>query len=169
MSKAPNRKIDLSGAKLARPWNKIIIHHTATKRQKKYDVEWCRSLHKGKGWWDIGYHIYIEYDGSISLGRDLRKTGAHCRGQNVEAIGIAFVGGLNAKGEAECTLTDSQKKSIAVVIKALRDKSGKALPVFSHNKFRNTFCPGFDASEVDWESLLDDGASDTKSVSTTDK
>jgi hypothetical protein len=69
---------------------------------------------------------------------------------------------LNKEGEHECTLTPSQKKSIAVAIKALREATGKELPVHSHSEFRNTFCPGFDASAVDWAGVLNDGAGDTK-------
>lgn len=136
---------------------------------KKYDVEWCRALHKGKGWYDIGYHFYIEYDGKIKLGRPLHKTGAHCLGQNVQAIGIAFVGGLDNDGEEAVTITPTQKRSVAQLIKELREKSGRPLPIYSHNHFRDTFCPGFDASEVDWYSLLNDGTSDTESASKADK
>jgi N-acetylmuramoyl-L-alanine amidase len=162
MSATRTKKLDLTGVQVKSDFDKIIIHHTATKRMKKYGVEWCRDLHLGKKWHDIGYHIYIEYDGKIKMGRPLHKRGAHCLGQNTWAIGIAFVGGLDKDGEAACTLTDTQKKSIAVAIKALREHTGKLLPVYSHNEFRNTFCPGFDASLVDWEAELDDGARDTE-------
>lgn len=162
MSKAPKRRLDLSDVAIATRFEKIVIHHTATKRMKKYDVEWCRQLHLDKDWYDIGYHIYIEYDGKIKMGRPLAKRGAHTLNQNHNSIGIAYVGGLNKEGEHECTLTPSQKKSIAVAIKALREATGKELPVHSHSEFRNTFCPGFDASAVDWAGVLNDGAGDTK-------
>ena len=146
MSATRTKKLDLTGVQVNGDFEKIIIHHTATKRMKKYGVEWCRDLH----------------DGKIKMGRTLHKRGAHCLGQNTWSIGIAFVGGLDKDGEASCTLTDTQKKSIAVAIKALREHTGKLLPVYSHNEFRNTFCPGFDASLVDWEAELDDGARDTE-------
>ena len=162
MSATRTKKLDLTGVQVNGDFEKIIIHHTATKRMKKYGVAWCRDLHRGKKWYDIGYHSYIEYDGKIKMGRTLHKRGAHCLGQNTWSIGIAFVGGLDKDGEPACTLTDTQKKSIAVAIKALREHTGKLLPVYSHNEFRNTFCPGFDASLVDWEAELDDGARDTE-------
>ena len=169
MSKSQKHNLDLSMTRISPRWNKIIIHHTATKRQKKYDVEWCRALHKGKGWWDIGYHFYVEADGTIKRGRKLLKVGAHTLGQNTEAIGIAFVGGLNTKGDEECTLTKTQEKSIAVIIDELRKRTGKPLPVYSHNAFKNTFCPGFDASLTDWEKVLNDGASDSEPTGQADQ
>lgn len=155
-------KLDLKGTRFNPKFEKIIVHHTATKRMKKYDVEWCRNLHLSKKWYDIGYHIYIEYDGKIKMGRPLAKRGAHTYGQNASSIGIAFVGGLDKDGEDCCTLTATQRKSLAVAIKALREATGKELPVFSHNQFRDTFCPGFDASAVDWAAELNDGARDTE-------
>lgn len=169
MSRAPKQTLDLSEARISSRWDKIIVHHTATKRQKKYDVEWCRALHKGKGWYDIGYHFYVEADGSISPGRNLMKVGAHCLGQNARAIGIAFVGGLDTKGKNAMTLTPTQERSVAVIIQELRNRTGKSLPVYSHNAFRDTFCPGFDASETDWEQVLNDGTRDSEQASSADQ
>lgn len=167
--KKPKKLIDLSGSLIKASFDKIIIHHTATKRQKKYDVEWCRALHKGKGWYDIGYHLYVEYDGKVKMGRPLHKAGAHCYGQNSYAVGIAFVGGLDNDGEQAVTISPAQQKAVAFLIKELREVSGKPLSVHSHNEFRNTFCPGFDASEVDWDEFLNDGASDPKPASKASK
>ena len=164
-----NNTINLDGLRFGRNQDKVILHHTATKRMKKYDVEWCRDLHLGKGWYDIGYHFYIEYDGKIKLGRELHKTGAHCLGQNVQAIGIAFVGGLDSDGEDAVTITDTQRRSVAWLLKELREKSGRELPIYSHNHFRDTFCPGFDAREVDWYSFLDDGTPDPEPARKADK
>ena len=168
MSKKKIKVPDLSGARFGKLQDKIIIHHTATKRLKKYDVEWCRALHKGKGWYDIGYHFYVEADGTINLGRPLHKVGAHCLGQNVQAIGIAFVGGLDSDGEQACTISPTQQRSVAMLIKELREHGRMDYPVYSHNQLRDTFCPGFDASEVDWDSFLDDGAPDPEPASKAD-
>ncbi len=87
----------------------------------------------------------------------------------MQAIGIAFVGGLDSDGENAVTITPTQQRSVAWLIKELREKSGRLLPIYSHNHFRNTFCPGFDASEVDWYSFLDDGTPDTEPAGPTDQ
>lgn len=138
-------------------FNKIIIHHTATTREAKYDVEWCREYHKAKGWRDIGYHIYIEHDGTIKMGRPLSWVGSHTLHHNKFGIGIAYVGGYADKDfDPECTLTEEQKYSIAVCVKYLREMTGKDLNVCGHNDFRNTFCPGFDPKAVDWAAVLDE-------------
>jgi len=156
MTQAPKRKsLNLKKERFKPTFEKIILHHTATKKQKKYDVNWCRKLHvEERGWNDIGYHIYIEYDGKIKMGRPLHKRGAHCLGENTTSIGICYVGGLDGDGEQAVTISPSQQKSVAEAIKALREATGKDLPVYSHCEFRNTFCPGFNASEVDWDEFL---------------
>lgn len=149
MMQGKNPKIDLSGEAYNPLFEEIIVHHTATPCDKKYDVDWCRALHKDKGWHDIGYHLYIEADGSISRGRPIHKRGAHCKGRNSISFGIAFVGGLK-DGEPKNTITLKQKAALTECIAELRNITGKPLPVFSHRDFRATFCPGFDASKEDW-------------------
>lgn len=168
MSKAPKKKIDLTGVDYNPLFEEIIIHHTATPRQKKYDVDWCRRLHTGKGWQDIGYHLYVEFDGKVSLGRPLHKRGAHCRPRNTVSFGIAFVGGLNKDGDAQNTITPTQMRSVAECIAELRRVTGKELPVYSHRNFSATFCPGFDASEVDWKAKLNERARNPVGVRKTD-
>jgi len=143
--------------KIRNTFDKIIIHHTATKREPQYDVEWCRLLHKKKDWRDIGYHIYIEYDGTIQMGRPLEWVGAHTLHHNKFGIGIAYVGGYeDYDSDPVCTLTEEQKYSIAVCVKYLREMTGKDLKVLGHNDFKNTFCPGFDPKTINWEKLLDE-------------
>jgi N-acetylmuramoyl-L-alanine amidase len=132
-------------------FNKIILHHTATPREARYGVEWCRKLHvEHKGWRDIGYHFYIEHDGRIREGRPINMSGAHTRGENSQAIGIAYVGGI-LHGESSCTMTEEQAISISAVVDYLRNTIGKPLPLYGHRDFSATFCPGFNVQDYDWE------------------
>ena len=61
--------------------------------------------HRQRGWNGIGYHYVItngvlesgeKYrtynDGLIQEGRDIDKTGAHCKGKNTGSIGICLIG-----------------------------------------------------------------------------
>lgn len=137
-------------------FDKIIIHHTATTRSAEYDVEWCRKHHTQKGWNDIGYHIYIEYDGAIKMGRALDQVGAHTLTQNKFGIGICYVGGYDSYEDMPVlTITEDQKSAIAQCIRELRAMSGKELPVYVHRDFKNTFCPGFDRDAFDWDTIND--------------
>lgn len=76
----------------------ITVHSSATQPMMKYDVEWCRKLHKGKGWSDIGYHFMILPDGSVEEGRALSRQGAHVSGHNSLNIGVCMVGGVDKHG-----------------------------------------------------------------------
>jgi len=134
-------------------FNKIILHHTATPREPRYGVEWCRRLHVDhNGWADIGYHFYIEHDGEIKEGRPLHMNGAHTRGENRQGIGIAYCGGI-LHGEPSCTMTEEQARSIKLCVEHLRELLGKPLPLYGHRDFKATFCPGFDVEDYDWVNL----------------
>jgi len=135
-------------SKSYRDFDKIILHHTATRRLPKYDVQWCRDFHvKKRGWQDIGYHFYVEADGTLKEGRDTAVSGAHTKGQNSKAIGIAFVGGIDDYGDPFCTLTADQAQTILYLVDELRSILGKELPLHGHREFSPTFCPGFDVSD----------------------
>lgn len=138
---------EIEAGQIAPAFNKIILHHTATPREAKFDVEWCRRLHKGKGWRDIGYHYYIDADGEFHFGRPARMRGAHTLGQNAESIGIAYCGGLK-NGKAHFTMTYEQSQTITVLIERLRDVTNKELPLYGHREFSATFCPGFDVHDI---------------------
>lgn len=145
----PRKSLDLTDDVLRDGWEEIIFHHTATPRSSKYDVEWCRSFHVNeRGWTDIGYHFYIEHDGAISRGRPLSRIGAHCTGQNSRAIGIAVCGGIKPDGNVGITLTAQQTESMYVCVDALRERTGKKLPISGHNDHKATLCPLFDVDEL---------------------
>jgi hypothetical protein len=75
--------------------NEIIVHCSATREGQHIPVETIKKWHtEGRGWTDIGYHFYIELDGTIKKGRDIDKTGAHCKGHNRNSIGICYCGGV---------------------------------------------------------------------------
>lgn len=101
---------------------KIVIHCSATKEGSRLTFEDCKELHTapksegGNGWSDIGYHFYIERDGSRYEGRPLSKVGAHVRGHNTDSVGICYEGGLDENGKAKDTRTESQKASLLICI-----------------------------------------------------
>ena len=52
--------------------NKIIVHCSATKEGRDFDVEDVRNWHvKVNKWNDIGYHYIIKLDGTIQKGREM--------------------------------------------------------------------------------------------------
>lgn len=72
--------------------NKVILHCTASPDGKDYTIEQLERDHKARGFLGIGYHGVITYDGKFYNTRPYDKVGAHCIGENAQAIGIALVG-----------------------------------------------------------------------------
>ena len=127
--------------------NEIIIHCSATREGQDIPVDTIKKWHtEGRGWTDIGYHFYIELDGTIKKGRDIDKTGAHCKGHNRNSIGICYCGGVESDGKTpKDTRTEVQKESLLHALKASKSMYPDAI-IYSHNEFANKACHSFDAT-----------------------
>ena len=125
----------------------IIIHCSATREEQQVSVDTIRDWHLAKGWNDIGYHFYIDLDGTINKGRDIDKIGAHCKGHNRNSIGICYCGGVESDGKTpKDTRTQEQKDSLLNVLKTLKAMYPEAV-IYSHSEFAAKACPSFDATE----------------------
>ena len=124
--------------------NKILVHHTGgsdknpladTSHHTAKDV---RRWHKSLGWDDIGYHFFIEKKGKVVKGRDVKKNGAHCRGQNTKSIGVCLAGNFDA------TLpTKAQERSLRKLLEKLCDDHNiSKKEIYPHRKFSNKTCYG---------------------------
>jgi len=125
--------------------HRIVLHCSATEKGHDIDAAEIRQWHLARGWSDIGYHYCIKIDGTIQLGRQVAKQGAHVSGQNSDTIGICYVGGLY-KGLPEDTMTSHQEMSFLNLVHSLRTVFGP-LTVHGHNEFSNKACPSFNVSE----------------------
>jgi N-acetylmuramoyl-L-alanine amidase len=126
-----------------RPLKRIILHCTATPEGKHFDVDTIRRWHvKDRGWKDIGYHYVIYIDGSVHEGRPIEQAGAHTSGHNADSIGIAYVGGCDAKMKAKDTLNEAQETAMVNLIKSLRELYGE-MSLHGHNEFAAKACPSF--------------------------
>lgn len=86
----------------------------------------------------IGYHFIIDTDGTITTGRHPMETGAHCKGQNRNSIGICLVG--------TDKFTLSQWRHLQALIQQLAKQHPNAT-LHGHREFANKICPGFNVSE----------------------
>ena len=43
----------------------LVLHCSATRRNQDYSVAQLRRDHKSRGFYDIGYHFYIQKDGTM--------------------------------------------------------------------------------------------------------
>jgi len=129
--------------------DKIIIHCADTPDGKHFDSGDIRDWHLERGFSDIGYHYVILLDGTIEIGRDLKRSGAHVRGHNLNSIGICYIGGKNKEfTESEDTRTEEQKESFIFLLNTLV----RIFPnseILGHYQATNTAkkCPSFDAKK----------------------
>ena len=127
--------------------NKLIVHCTATPEGRHTTVEDIRRWHKDRGWSDIGYHIVIYLDGTVHEGRDIKIQGAHCKSQNKNSIGIAYVGGIDAVDyKPKDTRTEEQKQALVDMLEYFKTLFPNA-EIFGHNDFAPKACPSFNAKE----------------------
>lgn len=128
--------------------NKIILHCASTPQGRKVSVSTIRKWHLQRGFNDIGYHFVIHLDGKISVGRNIAKIGAHCRGQNRGSIGICYVGGMSKDmSKAMDTRTQAQKDSLINLMHELIYKYNKDMTIHGHNEYANKACPSFNVQE----------------------
>lgn len=127
---------------------KIIIHCTATPEGRITTVADVTAWHKERGFNTIGYHYLIGLKGEVWTGRNENVVGAHCEGQNMNSIGVCYVGGLAADGKsAKDTRTAAQRASLEKLVSDLKNRYPTAT-VHGHNEFSAKACPSF--SVKDW-------------------
>ena len=124
--------------------NKIIVHCSATKEGKAFNVADIIRWHKQRGFATIGYHWVVLLDGTIQQGRAEMTMGAHCLGHNANSIGICYIGGLDRNGQPKDTRTPAQKKALLELLKRLKKDYPNAT-IHGHREFANKACPCFDA------------------------
>ena len=133
----------------------IVIHCTATPEGMTYPLESLRADHHKRGFVDVGYHYYIRKDGTIQEGRPIQKAGAHAQGYNAHSIGVCYEGGLDSDRKPKDTRTDSQKKSLSIIIKSLLKQYPEIRRIVGHRDLPDVKkdCPCFDAIE-EYKNLL---------------
>lgn len=133
------------GVTQSRYITEIIVHCSATPEGKDFTVNDIKKWHLARGFSDIGYHYVIYRDGSVHIGRDESKIGAHCTGHNSNSIGVCYIGGCEKDGKTpKDTRTSAQKKALLELLRELKRKYPKAT-IYGHRNFSDKACPSFDA------------------------
>jgi N-acetylmuramoyl-L-alanine amidase len=104
--------------------DKVIVHCTATPEGRHTTVEDVRRWHLDRG-----------------------IQGAHCRGQNENSIGIAYVGGINKVNfKPKDTRTEEQKEALVDMLEFFKIAHPEAV-IYGHRDFASKACPSFDAKK----------------------
>ena len=127
---------------------KIIVHHTADASLAP-QFEKVNAYHRAK--WNlksvtgsfVGYHWFIERDGSVYQARAEEEEGAHCLGHNRGSIGIGLAGDFSVD-----LPTASQRLSMVKIIdQAVKIWQIHPAAIFPHRAFRPTSCYGLRLSD----------------------
>jgi len=129
--------------KAGRSTNLLVIHCAATPEDRDIKTQTVHRWHTNKGWNQIGYHFFIELDGTIVVGRPIRLIGAHVRGWNKKSIGISYAGGVDKALKPKDTRTPAQKKSLLMLTKILVADNYDITRIAGHNEFSAKACPSF--------------------------
>lgn len=142
--------------KVMRSIKRIFVHCTAG--SQKQTIADLKAEFKRKGWKNPGYHYVVMPNGTISqmLGEKFVSNGV--KGYNSTSVNVAYVGGIDAKGEPIDNRTDEQKQSLVRLLKELKGRYPKAQilghrdisPDTNHNGIVDPWerikeCPCFDA------------------------
>ncbi|XP_052755921.1 peptidoglycan recognition protein [Galleria mellonella] len=130
---------------LPRPVDLVIIQHTVTPtcNTDQRCAERVRSIQnyhmETRNFWDIGYNFIVGGNGKVYEGAGWLHVGAHTRGYNNRALGIAFIGNFN---------NDQVKRSMIDAVKALLNcgvRNGHLTSdyhVVAHRQLANLDSPG---------------------------
>jgi N-acetylmuramoyl-L-alanine amidase len=147
----------------------IIVHHAGgsdanpLQDSSNFTFEQCNELHKARfnfisslGYY-VGYHYYIEKDGTVKQGRADTDEGAHTVGYNSKSIGICLAGNFDAN-----LPTSEQVASL----KTLINKKAEQYNIFKenivpHRKFAVKTCYGVKLSDTWASDLLGSSESNT--------
>lgn len=137
--------------------NEIIIHCAATRPDQDFHAADIDRWHKRKGWDCIGYHFFIDLDGTIEPGRPIWKVGAHTLNHNKRSIGICYAGGVKRIGDTKLemdTRTPAQVTAMWCLVSTLLHCFPTITSVKGHRDYNATSCPCFNA-EAEFKVLVD--------------
>ena len=102
---------------MGREIKRIFVHCTAS--SQSMTVEGLLKEFARKGWKNPGYHYVVGADGKITQLLDESKVSNGVQGWNANAINVAYVGGIDARGKAADNRTPGQKSSLVRLLKML--------------------------------------------------
>ena len=129
----------------------IFVHCTATRAEWWQDhgssekAAECKKWHLDRGWSDVGYHYFVDRDGTITEGRPIEVTPAAQKGHNTGSVAIALWGGHGGDQDDkfEENFTPEQDRALRKLIAQLRMEYPSIIKVRGHNEVSPKMCPCF--------------------------
>lgn len=124
-----------------RPAHTVWIHCSASSNPK-VDAKTVGEWHKARGWSEIGYHYFIKTDGTLEVGRDIEKVGAHVKDHNTGSIGICL------NGLKPTDFTPAQFETLKALCVEIHEAYGGNIRFRGHKEVAAKACPVFDYKSV---------------------
>lgn len=130
--------------------SRIVVHQELgdgdTKAVHRYHISNDSHLKEG-GAPKIAYHFTIEKNGTVYQVNELKDIVWHCRGQNMESVGIMLVGDFDGPShEGTGTPTKQQLDSLDILLRYLIDllnfRDRPMTFINGHCDFGKENCPG---------------------------
>lgn len=125
--------------------DRLTIHHAGgsenTYAEKQDVIVSLRNIleaHRSRGYGDVGYHLIIDYAGSVWEGRSLAYEGAHVNEQNERNIGVMLLGNFEIQEPSSAQIS-SMKRLVAILRKKYRIKQHR---LYGHRDLGPSVCPG---------------------------
>ena len=99
--------------------NLIVVHCTATQRNRTLSPEALDLMHRRRGFNGTGYHYYIRKRRNSASYPPCRTHRCTRKGFNASSIGICYEGGLDCRGRPADTRTPEQRATLRLLIHQL--------------------------------------------------
>jgi len=126
--------------KPSRKIHRVFLHCSASDHAHHDNVATMKKWHLARGFSDVGYHFFIQKDGTLEYGRDIEKTPAAQKGHNRGTLAICL------HGLKEEKFTQAQFDTLRKLADQIEhnyenisfhghcEVSAKACPVFDYRK-----------------------------------
>ena len=133
--------------KPSRQVTRVFIHCTASDVAAHDNVAAIRKYHTdpppdGRGWNDIGYHLFIRKNGRLENGRDLEKDPAAQKGHNRKTIAVCL------HGLRKENFTDAQFDTLKQLCSEINSAYGGGVTFHGHCEVASKSCPVFDYKKI---------------------
>jgi len=126
--------------KPSRKVHRVFIHCSASDYAHHDNIATMKKWHLARGFHEVGYHFFIQKDGTLEYGRDIEKTPAAQKGHNRGTLAICLHGLKEEKfTQAQFETLKKLASQIAhnynnISFHGHCEVSAKACPVFDYRK-----------------------------------
>ena len=127
--------------KPSRKIHRVFIHCSASDHTHHDNIDTIKSWHLARNFSDVGYHFFIQKDGTLEYGRDIEKTPAAQKGHNRYTLAICM------HGLKEENFTQAQFDTLHALAVQI-DHNYENISFHGHCEISKKACPVFNYRKV---------------------